>query len=88
MTKTAKNELAARVDIMNDIPLPPGLTEERLASLLSGSAPEQQVGPDGRYTCGTFAGMTPADVRADRDRFNRGSSASLLRRLQEAARGE
>lgn len=65
-------------------PIPLPVSEERLASLLSGTAPEQQLDASGRYVAGLFAGMTPADVHEDRRRFERGGDASLLRRLREA----
>lgn len=52
---------------------------------LSGTAPEQQLDSStGRYVAGLFAGMTPAEVHADRQRFERGGDVSLLRRLREA----
>ena len=66
-------------------PIPLPVSEERLASLLSGTAPEQQLdATTGRYIAGLFAGMSPADVHEDRRRFERGGDASLLRRLREA----
>lgn len=65
-------------------PIPLPVSEERLASLLSGTAPEQQLDASGRYVAGLFAGMTPADVHEDRRRFERGGDSSLLRRLREA----
>lgn len=67
---------------IESIPLP--VSEERLAELLSGTAPEQQLDATGRYVAGLFAGMSPEDVDADRRRFERGGDASLLRRLREA----
>ena len=41
--------------------------EAKLLALLRGP----KIGPDGKIIGGTYDGMTPADVIADRDAFNR-----------------
>lgn len=68
---------------MEPIPLP--IPEDELSAMLSGTHPCQERDADGRFVRGVYAGMTLSEVQNERRRFNAGSSASLLRRLREAA---